>query len=113
RATYGVSRYGIVDLDSLSSSGRAPSFIVSQKAHLSFSGQGFDSSRATLTIRRTRAFRSFQRAVGDSTLLINSAYIGLELIARGGEKPPGLDINWSAPKNPRDVASKSRSLLHA
>jgi hypothetical protein len=65
-----------------------------------------------LTLVRTEAFRSFQRVVGDATYHINTAYIGLELIARGGAKPDDLKIRWSAPKQPQHVVAQTRSLLH-
>ena len=65
-----------------------------------------------LTLNRTLAFRRFQRAVGDCTAHINTAYVGTELIARGAKKPDDLHIKWQAPKSPRTFVDQTRSLLH-
>lgn len=65
-----------------------------------------------LTLARTRAFRSFQRSVGNSTFHINAAYIGLEFIARGADKPSNLKIKWTPPKHPKQMVDQSRSFLH-
>lgn len=64
------------------------------------------------TITRSRAFRSFQRKVGNSTFHLNSAYVGLELIARGASKPDDVKIKWSAPKIPKEAVAQSRSFLY-
>jgi hypothetical protein len=66
-----------------------------------------------ISISRTPAFRSFQRTVGNATFHINAAYIGLELIARGAEKPTDLKIKWTAPKSPDAMVAQSRSFIHA
>ena len=63
-------------------------------------------------ITRTGPFRAFQKRVGNTTFHINSAYVGLEWIARGKGKPDGLDINWTAPVHPRQAVDQARSLLH-
>jgi hypothetical protein len=65
-----------------------------------------------LTVIRTRAFRSFQRAVGRSTFYINTAYIGLELVARGGTKPDDLRIKWTQPRQPHEEIAQVRQFLH-
>jgi hypothetical protein len=62
---------------------------------------------------RTPAFRSFQRTVGNATFHINAAYIGLELIARGAQKPADLKIKWTAPNSPGAMVAQSRSFIHA
>jgi hypothetical protein len=66
-----------------------------------------------LTVVRTHAFRSFQRAIGRSTFYINTAYIGLELVARGGTKPDDLRIKWTQPRQPREEIAQVRQFLHS
>jgi hypothetical protein len=99
----------------LSSSGRAPSFIGGRQAPLLILGTGVQvpSGLRMYFIARTGPFRAFQRRVGNATFHINSAYIGLEWIARGKGKPDGLDINWTAPEYPRQAVDQARSLLHS
>lgn len=63
-------------------------------------------------VARTRSLKIFRRQVGNCTFHINSAYIGLEWIARGSGKPEELKIAWSAPNNPRQAADQARSFLH-
>jgi hypothetical protein len=66
-----------------------------------------------LTLSGTRPFAKFLKRVGNGTFHINSAYIGLEWIARGKGKPDDMEINWSNPKDPKSSADQSRRLLHA
>jgi hypothetical protein len=66
-----------------------------------------------LTITRTLVFRDFQRRLGNCTFHINSAYIGLEWIARGRGKPEDFEINWDAPKKPRESVDQARQLIHS
>jgi hypothetical protein len=66
-----------------------------------------------LTITRTLVFRDFQRRLGNCTFHINSAYIGLEWIARGQGKPEDFEINWDAPKKPRESVDQARQLIHS
>jgi hypothetical protein len=66
-----------------------------------------------LTILRTPVYRSFRRRIGNCTFHINSAYIGLEWIARGKGRPSDLSINWDAPKKPRESVDQARQLIHS
>jgi hypothetical protein len=66
-----------------------------------------------LTIIRTSVFRDFQRRLGNCTFHINSAYVGLEWIARGQGKPEDFEINWDAPKRPRESVDQARQLIHS
>jgi hypothetical protein len=65
------------------------------------------------SITRTPALRDFRDRIGNSTFHINSAYVGLEWIARGGGKPEGMEINWDPPKNPRSSVDQARQLIHS
>jgi hypothetical protein len=65
------------------------------------------------TIHRTRAFRNFQKSVGNFTAHINTAYVGTELIALGTKKPDNLRIRWQEPNDARNFIHETRSLLHA
>jgi hypothetical protein len=66
-----------------------------------------------LTITRTLVFRDFQRRLGNCSFHINSAYVGLEWIARGQGKPEDFEINWDAPKKPRESVDQARQLIHS
>ena len=66
-----------------------------------------------LTIKRTPVFRDFQRRLGNCTFHINSAYVGLEWIARGQGKPKDFEINWDVPKKPRESIDQARQLIHS
>jgi len=66
-----------------------------------------------LILSGTRPLAKYLKRVGNSTFHINSAYIGLEWIARGKGKPDDMEINWTNPKDPKSSADQSRSLLHA
>jgi hypothetical protein len=59
-------------------------------------------------ISRTQPFRDFQRLAGISTFHVNTIAIGLELIARGGQKPEELKIAWSMPNNPRESIEQTK-----
>jgi hypothetical protein len=61
-----------------------------------------------LGISRTPPFRRFQRAAGNATFHINTVIVGLELVAGGGGKPVGLNINWKPPKDPRHVIEQTK-----
>jgi hypothetical protein len=65
-----------------------------------------------LTLSETPAFRRFLKRIGSLTFHINTAYVGLEWIARGQGLPEGLEINWSMPRKPRAAIDQSRQLLH-
>lgn len=64
-------------------------------------------------IAKTRPYRAFRNDVGSATVNINTAYIGMELIARGGGKPDDLKIAWTRPKNPQQEVDQARSMIHA
>jgi hypothetical protein len=51
--------------------------------------------------------------LGNCTFHINSAYVGLEWVARGHGKPDDLRISWEAPKKPREVVDQARQLIHS
>ena len=95
--------------------GRAPSFIVWPIGLLFILGTEVRilSGQYMLSIIRSRPFRNFQRQIGNSTFYINTAYIGLEWVARGKGKPEGIEINWSPPNSPRQIVDQARSLLHS
>ena len=65
-----------------------------------------------IVIAATRPFARFLKRIGNSTFHINSAYIGLEWIARGKGKPEDLEINWPVPKDLVSAVAQSRQLLH-
>jgi hypothetical protein len=65
-----------------------------------------------LILSGTPAFRRFLKRIGDLTFHINTAYVGLEWVARGNGLPDGLEINWNMPKGPRAAVDQSRQLLH-
>jgi hypothetical protein len=67
----------------LSGGRQAPLFILG-------TGVQVPSGLRMYFITRTGPFRAFQRRVGNTTFHINSAYVGLEWIARGKGKPDGL-----------------------
>lgn len=64
-----------------------------------------------LGISRTPPFRDFQRVAGVSTFDVNTLVVGLELIANGGQKPGGLNIKWSPPKNRRQAIEQTKHLV--
>ncbi|MGA2964543.1 MAG: hypothetical protein ABSD96_23015 [Candidatus Korobacteraceae bacterium] len=64
-----------------------------------------------LAISRTPQFRQFQRAAGNATFHINTIVIGLELVARGGERPVELNINWKRPLNPRQTTEQTKQFV--
>ncbi|MBU8874291.1 hypothetical protein KQ910_10985 [Reyranella sp. MMS21-HV4-11] len=65
------------------------------------------------TIDKTRPYRDFRDQVGNTTSYINAAYVGMEWIALGSGKPPGLKIAWSVPKNPRQEIDQARGVIHS
>lgn len=64
-----------------------------------------------LAISRTPAFRYFQAAVGNATFHINTIVVGFELVAGGGGKPQGLNINWTPPKEPRHSVEQTKQFV--
>lgn len=64
-----------------------------------------------LGISRTRPFRQFQSATGNATFHINTVVVGLELVARGGQKPADLNINWDAPEHPRHSVDQAKQFV--
>jgi hypothetical protein len=64
-----------------------------------------------LGISRTPPFRDFQRVAGLSTFDVNTIVVGLELIANGGQKPAGLNIKWTPPKNQRQAIEQTKHLV--
>jgi hypothetical protein len=64
-----------------------------------------------LAISRTQPFRRFQSSVGNSTFHLNTAVVGIELVARGGTKPADLNVTWGPLKNPRDAAQQTKQFV--
>lgn len=64
-----------------------------------------------LNVSRTKPFRNLQAGIGRSTYRLNTIVVGLELVARGGERPPELSIKWESPAKPaaRQVADQAKS----
>jgi hypothetical protein len=68
----------------------------------------------TLAISRSRAFRGFQRSMGKATARLNTAIVGLELVAAGGDRPVELGVKWTKPATPelaRQTADQARDFI--
>ncbi len=64
-----------------------------------------------LSISRSFPFRQLQGGIGRATYRLNTIVVGLELVANGGDKNPGLPIRWEKPKTEaaaRQVANQAR-----
>lgn len=64
-------------------------------------------------LSRTPSFTQFQKRVGNSTYCANTAYVGLELVARGADKPADLRVQWQKPQQPQQIANQTRSLIQS
>ena len=64
-------------------------------------------------IHKTIPYRDFRDQVGDATFHINTAYVGMEWIARGFDKPSDLEFSWQRPRDPKQEVDQARGMIHA